>query len=157
MAVLDHGRLIGIGTPTALKDRHGPGAVVVAKMPDPASIASSSASSGVPVSPMRSAQFSQFPPSNSPHAPATASSPVAAAPTPQQLVEFLRAELPEGRLLDERLGQVKYAVPQDTEWCRLFAVMERAARRFRLEDYTVNACSLEDVFLQLSANSQRPA
>ncbi len=71
------------------------------------------------------------------------------------LVTFLRVELPEGTLLDARLGQVKFAVPRETEWSRLFAVLERASHRFQLEDYTVNACSLEDVFLRLSAPGER--
>jgi hypothetical protein len=109
VAVLDRGRLIGLGSPSSLKDRYGPGAVIEAKVKD-SSLGSA-----------------------------------------DSLSSFISAELPEGSLLDVRLGQIKYAVPRDTEWSRLFAVMEKATRRFQLEDYTINACSLEDVFLLLSS------
>jgi hypothetical protein len=35
-------------------------------------------------------------------------------------------------------------------WGQLFAVMETATKLYRVEDYTINAGSLEDAFLALT-------
>lgn len=67
---------------------------------------------------------------------------------PRDIKSFVFQEFPGAQLTEEYLGLLSYHVPMTSvQWSRLFGIMERAKSQLRIEDYSINQTSLEQVVL----------
>lgn len=66
----------------------------------------------------------------------------------RNIKSFVFQEFPGAQLTEEYLGLLSYHVPMTSvQWSRLFGIMERAKSQLRIEDYSINQTSLEQVVL----------
>ncbi|XP_048188151.1 ATP-binding cassette sub-family A member 17-like [Perognathus longimembris pacificus] len=66
----------------------------------------------------------------------------------EEFKAFMDLTFPDSILEDEHQGLVCYHLPgYNLIWSKVFGLMEKAKRKYKLEDYSINQVSLEDVFL----------
>ncbi|KAM4820229.1 ATP-binding cassette sub-family A member 17-like isoform 2-T3 [Thomomys bottae] len=73
----------------------------------------------------------------------------------EEFKAFVDLAFPGSVLEDEHHGMVHYHLPgQDLGWAKVFSILEKAKRKYKLEDYCINQVSLEDVFLSITSPVQ---
>uniref|UniRef100_A0A8C0ZP46 ABC transporter domain-containing protein n=1 Tax=Castor canadensis TaxID=51338 RepID=A0A8C0ZP46_CASCN len=73
----------------------------------------------------------------------------------QEFKAFVDLTFPGSILEDEHQGMVRYhLLSRDLGWAKVFGIMEQAKKKSKLEDYSINQISLEDIFLNLTSPVQ---